>query len=146
MSNKLYDILEEPRQVSSEEEVDSKPKPNTFCEKGLLISIIADEDTCVGFLLGGIGEVTEDQRPNYFVVNRKTKNTDIEKAFKEFSRRTDIGMILITRQAADMIHAVISSYKRTVPTVMQIPGIYGPYEFINEDVLHKAEVSLIIIF
>lgn len=141
MLHKLYDILEEPTQFSSEEEIVPKPKPNVFYEKDLLISVIADEDTCVGFLLGGIGQVTEDQRPNYFVVHRKTKEADVERAFKEFTSRTDIGMILITREAADMIHSAISAYRQEIPAVVQIPGIYGPYEFNIDGVLHRTEVN-----
>lgn len=141
MLHKLYDILEEPTHFSSEEEISIKPKPNVFYEKDLLISVIADEDTCVGFLLGGIGQMTEDQRPNYFVVNTKTKDVDVEKAFKEFAARTDIGMILITREAADMIHSAISAHKQAVPIVVQIPGIYGPYDFSLDGVSQKTEVS-----
>ncbi|KAJ8916706.1 hypothetical protein NQ315_013910 [Exocentrus adspersus] len=137
---KLYDILEEPCQnFSSEEEDDIKTKPNPVYSENLLISIIGDEDTCVGFLLGGIGQVTEDQRCNYFVVNRQTKIAEIETAFKSFSERPDIGMILITKEAADRIHPTISKYKQTVPAVMQIPGIYGPYELDTEGNLLRAK-------
>ncbi len=35
--------------------------------KGKLIAVIGDEDTCVGFLLGGVGELNRARRPNFMV-------------------------------------------------------------------------------
>lgn len=43
--------------------------------KGKLISVIGDEDTCVGFLLGGVGEINKNRHPNFMVVDKsKTKS------------------------------------------------------------------------
>ncbi|CAG0914610.1 unnamed protein product [Notodromas monacha] len=39
--------------------------------KGKLIAVIGDEDTCVGFLLGGIGELNRNRQPNFLVVDKK---------------------------------------------------------------------------
>ncbi|TRY68705.1 hypothetical protein TCAL_15102 [Tigriopus californicus] len=38
--------------------------------KGKLIGVIGDEDTCVGFLLGGIGEMNKNRHPNFMVVDK----------------------------------------------------------------------------
>lgn len=38
--------------------------------KGKLIAVIGDEDTCVGFLLGGIGEINKNRHPNFLVVDK----------------------------------------------------------------------------
>lgn len=38
--------------------------------KGKLISVIGDEDTCVGFLLGGVGEINKNRHPNFMVVDK----------------------------------------------------------------------------
>jgi V-type H+-transporting ATPase subunit F len=35
--------------------------------RGKLIAVIGDEDTVVGFLLGGVGELDRQRRPNYLV-------------------------------------------------------------------------------
>ncbi|XP_032296692.1 V-type proton ATPase subunit F 1 isoform X2 [Drosophila virilis] len=39
--------------------------------KGKLISVIGDEDTCVGFLLGGVGEINKNRHPNFMVVDKR---------------------------------------------------------------------------
>lgn len=38
--------------------------------KGKLISVIGDEDTCVGFLLGGVGEINKNRHSNFMVVDK----------------------------------------------------------------------------
>jgi len=52
--------------------------------KGKLIAVIGDEDTCTGFLLGGIGELDRHRKPNFLVVDKNTSVSDIEEAFKTF--------------------------------------------------------------
>lgn len=42
--------------------------------KGKLISVIGDEDTCVGFLLGGVGEINKNRHPNFMVVDKSMKS------------------------------------------------------------------------
>lgn len=42
--------------------------------KGKLISVIGDEDTCVGFLLGGVGEINKNRHPNFMVVDKSEYN------------------------------------------------------------------------
>lgn len=43
--------------------------------RGKLIAIIGDEDTCVGFLLGGIGEINKQRQPNFKVVDKSKWRT-----------------------------------------------------------------------
>lgn len=38
--------------------------------KGKLMAVIGDEDTCVGFLLGGIGEINKNRQSNFLVVDK----------------------------------------------------------------------------
>uniref|UniRef100_A0A3Q1GV51 V-ATPase 14 kDa subunit n=1 Tax=Acanthochromis polyacanthus TaxID=80966 RepID=A0A3Q1GV51_9TELE len=40
--------------------------------RGKLIAVIGDEDTCTGFLLGGIGELNKNRKPNFLVVEKDT--------------------------------------------------------------------------
>lgn len=50
--------------------------------RGKLIAVIGDEDTCTGFLLGGIGELNKNRKPNFLVVEKDTSVTEIEETFK----------------------------------------------------------------
>ena len=49
---------------------------------GKLIAVIGDEDTCTGFLMGGIGELNKSRKPNFMVVDKETSSTDIEDTLK----------------------------------------------------------------
>ena len=50
--------------------------------KGKLLAVIGDEDTCTGFLLGGIGEINKQRKANYMVVDKDTPTSDIEDQLK----------------------------------------------------------------
>ena len=71
--------------------------------RGKLIGVIGDEDTCVGFLLGGIGELNKSREPNFLVVDKNTPLQDIEDTVKSFMRRSDISIILINQNIAEMV-------------------------------------------
>ncbi|KAJ7527483.1 hypothetical protein O6H91_16G057000 [Diphasiastrum complanatum] len=62
-----------------------------------LIAIIADEDTVTGFLLAGVGNVDLRRKTNYLIVDSKTPVKAIEDAFKEFTTRDDIAVLLISQ-------------------------------------------------
>jgi V-type H+-transporting ATPase subunit F len=66
-------------------------------DDGSLIAVIADEDTVTGFLLAGVGHVDERQRSNYVIVSDKTSKGEIAEAFKDFTTREDIAVVLITQ-------------------------------------------------
>ena len=57
--------------------------------RGKLIGVIGDEDTCVGFLLGGIGELNKNRQPNFLVVDKSTPLQEIEDTVKGFMKRSD---------------------------------------------------------
>jgi len=38
--------------------------------RGRLVAVIGDEDTCTGFLLGGIGEINAKRQKNFLVVTK----------------------------------------------------------------------------
>ena len=71
--------------------------------RGKLMGVIGDEDTCVGFLLGGVGELNKNRQPNFLVVDKDTAVTDIEDTLKTFIRREDISIILINQNVAEMV-------------------------------------------
>jgi len=62
-----------------------------------LLAVIGDEDTCVGFLLGGIGEYNKKRDPNFLVVDKNTSVQEIEDCYKKFVKRPDIDIILINQ-------------------------------------------------
>lgn len=41
-----------------------------------LSSSLPKKDTCVGFLLGGVGEINKNRHPNFMVVDKSMFNID----------------------------------------------------------------------
>jgi len=106
--------------------------------KGKLIAVIGDEDTCVGFLLGGIGEINKNRQPNFFVVDKNTSISELEEMFKKFIRRDDIDIILINQNVAEMIRYVIDTHTTPVPAVLEIPSKDHPYDPSKDSILRRA--------
>ncbi|GAU91180.1 hypothetical protein RvY_03487 [Ramazzottius varieornatus] len=107
--------------------------------RGKLIAVMGDEDTVVGFLMGGIGELNKQRHPNFFVVNKNTSVGEIEEAFKNLCKRDDIGIILISQNIAEMIRYVVDSYHQTIPTVLEIPSKDHPYDASKDSILRRAK-------
>ncbi|SPP80223.1 V-type proton ATPase subunit F [Drosophila guanche] len=105
-----------------------------------LIAVIGDEDTCVGFLLGGIGEVSdgEDRERNFFVVEQATTAAEIAACFTKFLKRPDIGIILINQIYADMIRPTVDAHLLPLPTVVEIPSKQQPYDASKDSVMKRA--------
>jgi len=107
--------------------------------KGKLIAVIGDEDTCVGFLLGGIGELNKARQTNFMVVEKNTPASDIEETFKTFLKREDIDIILINQNIAEMIRYVIDAHVKPVPAVLEIPSKDHPYDPNKDSILRRAK-------
>ncbi|XP_073996205.1 V-type proton ATPase subunit F-like isoform X1 [Rhodnius prolixus] len=107
--------------------------------RGKLLAVIGDEDTCVGFLLGGIGELNQKKQPNFLVVGKNTSVQEILDTFKSFTKREDIDIILINQKVADMIRHTIDSYNQTIPTVLEIPSKEQPYDPSKDFMLRRAK-------
>ncbi|KAG5900602.1 hypothetical protein JTB14_017457 [Gonioctena quinquepunctata] len=141
MSSKpLFPIREEdPSEVSvrKDSESDFSRQPaEPF--KIQLIAVIADEDTCVGYLLGGIGQLNALGYPNFYIFNEKSMNIEIEFALDTFLHRSDIGIILIQKEAAELVLHTIRMYRRHVPVIVEIPGKNGPYDVSIDHILEMA--------
>lgn len=76
------------------------------------MAVIADEDTITGFLLAGVGDVDIRKKSNFLVVDSKTTVKDVEAAFKEYTSREDIAIVLISQPIANMIRHVVSTYNK----------------------------------
>jgi len=107
--------------------------------KGKLIAVIGDEDTCVGFLLGGIGEINKNRHPNFMVVDKNTPISDIEDCFKRFLGRDDIDIILINQNVAELIRHSIDAHTQPIPAVLEIPSKDAPYDASKDSILRRAK-------
>ncbi|XP_064396950.1 V-type proton ATPase subunit F-like [Halichondria panicea] len=108
-------------------------------KSGKLLAIIADEDTCTGFLLGGIGDINNKRQENYLIVTKDTAVSDIEDAFKSFTGRRDIAIILINQNIAEMIRHLIDNYSQPIPAVLEIPSKDHPYDPSKDSILRRAK-------
>ncbi|CDY18010.1 hypothetical protein Bca4012_003354 [Brassica carinata] len=104
-----------------------------------LIAMIADEDTVVGFLMAGVGNVDIRRKTNYLIVDSKTTVRQIEDSFKEFSSRDDIAIILISQYVANMIRFLVDSYNKPVPAILEIPSKDHPYDPAHDSVLSRVK-------
>jgi len=107
--------------------------------RGKLISVIGDEDTCVGFLLGGIGEMNKNRQPNFLVVDKNTSVTDIEDTLKSFIKRDDIDIILINQNVAEMVRHVLDAHTAALPAILEIPSKDSPYDPAKDSILRRAK-------
>ncbi|KAJ4806182.1 V-type proton ATPase subunit F [Rhynchospora pubera] len=104
-----------------------------------LIAMIADEDTITGFLLAGVGNVDIRRKTNYLIVDNKTTVKQIEDAFKEFTNRDDIAIVLISQYVANMIRFLVDSYNKPVPAILEIPSKDHPYDPAHDSVLSRVK-------
>ncbi|KAL3437227.1 ATPase, V1 complex, subunit F [Aspergillus tetrazonus] len=105
------------------------------------LAVIGDEDSVTGLLLAGIGHVTgpPDSQRNFLVVDAKTENSTIEKAFQNFTQeRNDIAVLLINQHIAERIRHVIDSYSEAFPAVLEIPSKDHPYDPEKDSVLKRV--------
>uniref|UniRef100_A0A170XKZ0 V-type proton ATPase subunit F n=1 Tax=Triatoma infestans TaxID=30076 RepID=A0A170XKZ0_TRIIF len=107
--------------------------------KGKLLAVIGDEDTCVGFLLGGVGEINKNRHPNFMVVDKNTSVGEIEDTFKRFVKRDDIDIILINQNVAEMIRHCIDSHIQPIPAILEIPSKDHPYDASKDSILRRAK-------
>ncbi|OIT06275.1 v-type proton atpase subunit f [Nicotiana attenuata] len=104
-----------------------------------LIAMIADEDTITGFLLAGVGNVDLRRKTNYLIVDSKTTVKQIEDAFKEFTTREDVAIVLISQYIANMIRFLVDSYNKPIPAILEIPSKDHPYDPAHDSVLSRVK-------
>ncbi|XP_062519778.1 V-type proton ATPase subunit F-like [Corticium candelabrum] len=104
-----------------------------------LIAVIGDEDTCTGFMLGGIGEINDKRQPNFLIVRKDTAKNEIEEAFNEFMKRPDIAIILISQYIADEIRYILDQNMAIIPSVLEIPSKEHPYDPSKDSILRRAK-------
>ncbi|KAL2931248.1 V-type proton ATPase subunit F [Bienertia sinuspersici] len=114
-------------------------KPQIPTKNSALIAVIADEDTVTGFLLAGVGNVDIRRKTNYLIVDNKTTAKQIEEAFKEFTTREDIAIVLISQYVANMIRFLVDSYNKPIPAILEIPSKDHPYDPAHDSVLSRVK-------
>merc|ERR1711931_294340 len=107
--------------------------------KGKLFAVIGDEDTCTGFLLGGIGELNRKREPNFFVVDKNTSVSEIEDTFKSYLSRGDISIIFINQNLAEMIRHLLDAHTAPMPAILEIPSKNSPYDSSKDSILRRAK-------
>lgn len=63
----------------------------------------------------------------------------IEEAFKTFTNREDIAVLLINQFIANMIRHLIDGYARPVPAILEIPSKDQPYDPTQDSVLARVK-------
>uniref|UniRef100_A0A6G3MMV3 V-type proton ATPase subunit F (Trinotate prediction) n=1 Tax=Henneguya salminicola TaxID=69463 RepID=A0A6G3MMV3_HENSL len=107
-----------------------------------LIGLIGDEDTCVGFLLAGIGDINKQRQKNFLIVTKDTIYSEIEDFFNKLITRNDIAIIMITQQIAERIRHLIAKHDKIIPTIVEIPSKEHPYEPSKDPILKRARTLL----
>jgi len=105
-----------------------KHRMKTLSGRTSLVCVIADEDTVTGFMLAGIGDLDSKRRSNYLIVNKDTDVATIEEAFKRFTVRDDISVLLISQPVAVTIRYLLDEFESPVPAILEIPSKDKPYE------------------
>ena len=66
----------------------------------------------------------------------------MEEAFLNFSRRDDVGIILINQHVANDIRHVLKDYTATIPTVLEIPSKEHPYDPEQDYIMQRVNMFL----
>ena len=110
-----------------------------MASKSKLMAIIGDEDTCTGFLLGGVGEQNKKGQVNFKVCGKETSPDEIAVSLKEFLNRKDIAIILITQTYAELVRDLIDAHTEIIPAILEIPSKEHPYDASKDSLLKRAK-------
>jgi len=91
--------------------------------------------------LAGVGHRTANGS-NFLIVKQDTKLQQVEEAFLNFSRRDDVGIILINQHVANDIRHVLKDYTATIPTVLEIPSKEHPYDPEQDYIMQRVNMFL----
>lgn len=109
------------------------------CVQDKLIAVIAEEDICVGFVLAGIGQINQNFERNFFPITSATTDSEIRDHFKRFLLRDDIHIIVIDQLSADKIRSDILAHSKKIPTILEIPSTYAPFDLEKDPIWNIAK-------
>jgi V-type H+-transporting ATPase subunit F len=107
--------------------------------EGSLLAVIGDEDTVTGFLLAGVGNVDARRKSNFLIVKSDTSRREMEDAFKEFTTREDVAVVLIAQFVANEIRYLVNEYTEPIPAVLEIPSPDHPYDPSADSILKRVK-------
>eukprot|EP00429_Kryptoperidinium_foliaceum_P136403 CAMPEP_0176283188 /NCGR_PEP_ID=MMETSP0121_2-20121125/51186_1 /TAXON_ID=160619 /ORGANISM="Kryptoperidinium foliaceum, Strain CCMP 1326" /LENGTH=144 /DNA_ID=CAMNT_0017623555 /DNA_START=77 /DNA_END=508 /DNA_ORIENTATION=- len=116
-------------------------KKKFISQADMKVGVIGDEDTVTGMVLAGVGHVDGQGKKNFFVVDAKTHQREIEDTFNDLTRRKDVAMVLITQGCAEMIRKAVDEYGssgQVVPTVLEIPSKEQPYDPRKDAIMQRV--------
>lgn len=64
---------------------------------------------------------------------------NIEEAFKEFTTRDDVSVIVINQSIASVIRHAIDGYSKPIPAVLEIPSKDQPYDPKQDSILSRVK-------
>eukprot|EP00741_Cyanophora_paradoxa_P003428 tig00000704_g3331.t1 len=110
-------------------------------DSGGLIAVIGDEDTVTGFLLAGVGQLDAKNKKtgNFLIVDSKTTQAQLEEAFKRFTSRDDVAVLLINQNIANDIRPLLDNYTQILPAILEIPSKDSPYDATKDSVMNRAK-------
>lgn len=68
-----------------------------------------------------------------------TAVSEIEDSFRSFLSRTDIAIIMINQNIAEMIRHIIDGHDKPIPAVLEIPSKDHPYDPTKDSILRRAK-------
>lgn len=71
-----------------------------------------------------------------------TEVSVIERTFREFTERADVGIILINQHVANEIRSTLRDYTKMIPTVLEIPSKDIPYDPEKDYVMQRVSMVL----
>ncbi|KDD76326.1 hypothetical protein H632_c267p1 [Helicosporidium sp. ATCC 50920] len=111
-------------------------------------------DTATGLLLTGIGHIDYKKDTNFLIVDdsksgarrwrndacldAETTQQQIESAFKTFTERSDVSVLLINQSIALSIRHLLDEYTRPVPAILEIPSKDQPYDPSQDSILARV--------
>eukprot|EP00003_Mantamonas_plastica_P025687 TRINITY_DN508_c0_g1_i2.p2 TRINITY_DN508_c0_g1~~TRINITY_DN508_c0_g1_i2.p2 ORF type:complete len:144 (+),score=44.54 TRINITY_DN508_c0_g1_i2:51-434(+) len=107
-----------------------------------LIAMICDEDTITGFLLAGVGDMDVSRNSNFLIVTNKTTTEEIEAAWRTYTTRDDVSILLINQYIADDIRHLVDDFEAPLPSILEIPSKDHPYETSKDSVFQKLQYLL----
>ncbi|KAF3657461.1 V-type proton ATPase subunit F [Capsicum annuum] len=69
----------------------------------------------------------------------ETTVKQIEDAFKDFTTREDIAIVLISQYVANMVRFLVDSYNKPIPAILEIPSKDHPYDPAHDSVLSRVK-------
>lgn len=91
-----------------------------------------------GGVAGASGLVSFRPPPVLFA-RAETTQQAIEQAFKDFTAREDVAVILINQTIASTIRHLIERHTKPIPAILEIPSKDAPYDPSQDSILARVK-------